>query len=162
MLLSDIIIGAVNPLYYVFTLTNKIKVPCFITIAMGLVNVIGMFVLIKFTNMGAFSVVFTTLIVNCTHFFDTPLYSAYCLKVKWNTFYPVIIRHLIVCGIDIGLFMAISKILPVPGNWIALLLECIISAIPVFLLSALLILNDDERKLFVKKFAKKFLRNQQI
>lgn len=41
-LLGIVATGVVNPLYYVFTLTNKLRVPCIITIAMGILNLISM------------------------------------------------------------------------------------------------------------------------
>lgn len=93
ILLSNIIIGVVKPLYYVFTLTGKLKLPCYITIATGVLNVVFMYLLIKYTNLGAYAVVLTTMVLNYVHLVDTPLYSAYCLHVPLGTFYPVLGRH---------------------------------------------------------------------
>lgn len=122
VLFSDIVIGVVNPLYYVFTLTKKLMIPCCITIVMGIANVISMYFLIKFTPLGGYAVVLTTLVLNCVHFFDTPLYSSYCLNIKWTTFYPVIIRHIISCFVALGVIRIISSKITQPETWITLII----------------------------------------
>lgn len=122
VLFSDIVIGVVNPLYYVFTLTKRLMIPCCITIAMGIANVVSMYFLIKFTPLGGYAVVLTTLVLNCVHFVDTPLYSSYCLKVKWTTFYPVIIRHIIACFITLSVVRVIASKIIQPETWTALVI----------------------------------------
>ena len=120
VLLSDIATGVVNPLYYVFTLTKKLKVPCMITILMGCTNVGMMFVLIRTTSMGAYAVVLTTLLVNLVHFIDTPIYSAWCLKISWKTFYPVIFRHLAAVAVGMLAATGLKHVLPSAGSWFSL------------------------------------------
>lgn len=144
VLLGDIMVGIVNPLYYVFTLTTKLKLPCIITIAMGFMNVIAMFILIKFTTLGAYAVVLTTLILNFIHFIDTPLYSAYCLKIPLLTFYPTILRHFLSCGIIVVGVKATANILPVPSGWITLILVGVVCGIVGLLLSIITMYNPKE------------------
>lgn len=43
-----------RPIYYVYTLTLKNKLPCWITIAGGFLNVVSMYVLLKYTQMGVY------------------------------------------------------------------------------------------------------------
>lgn len=124
VLLSDIIVGAVKPLYYVFTLTKKLKVPCFITIGMGVINVASMYLLISYTNLGAYAVVLTTLVLNFVHFFDTPIYAAYCLETKWTTFYPAIIEHFASCALQVGIIYLISVNLPNCDTWLMFIIKC--------------------------------------
>lgn len=126
VLLGDVIIGVVNPLYYVFTLTKRLKIPCVITIMMGIVNVLGKFLLIRFTNADAYAVVLMTMFVNLVHFVDTPLYSAHCLKVRWNTFYPVILQHLLNCLLVFAVMYATSLVLPAANGWLMLIGKCAI------------------------------------
>ena len=121
VLLGDVIIGVVNPLYYVFTLTKRLKVPCVITISMGLVNVVSEFLLIKYTNTDAYAVVITTMFLNLLHFVDTPLYSAHCLGIRWTTFYPVILQHLINCLLVYGAMHVAVRWLPAANTWLLLL-----------------------------------------
>ena len=79
--------GPVHPLYYIYTLTVKNRVPCIITLLGGVLNVVGMFVLVRYTNMGIYSIVITTTIITTiTSMITNPPYMARCLKLKWYTF----------------------------------------------------------------------------
>lgn len=153
VLFSDIIIGVVNPLYYVFTLTKKLVIPCCITIAMGFLNVISMYFLIKYTTLGGYAIVLTTLVLNCMHFIDTPLYSAYCLKVKWTTFYPVIIRHIVASLCTFGIIRYISMRLHKPETWIALILYGVFYTIISLVILILIVYGPSKiKKLICNKF----------
>lgn len=139
VLLSDVMIGVVNPLYYVFTLTKKLKLPCIITIIMGLTNVLSMYILIKFTSFGMYAVVLTTMIINFIHFFDTPIYSAYCLNISISTFYPTILKHLFSCPIIIILLSFINHFLPIVNTWGGLIFKIIFIGILDVLIGVILI-----------------------
>ena len=89
---ANIITSIVAPLYYIYTLYEKMRVPCFITIGMGIFNVISMYLLIKFTTTGGYAVLLTTCIINSLHLIDAPIYSAFCMGIKKTTFYPTIAR----------------------------------------------------------------------
>ena len=84
VLASDLVPGTVNPLYYVYTLTKRLKVPSIVTILMGVANVISMILLLKWTSAGGYAVLLTTLVINGVHFFDAPLYAAHCLGLSKN------------------------------------------------------------------------------
>ena len=151
VLLSDVMIGVVNPLYYVFTLTKKLKFPCFITIAMGITNIVSMYFLIKYTSLGAYAVVLTTMILNFIHFIDTPIYSAYCLQVSFKTFYGPIMVHLVNCLVNVGIMKLISSILPFKTTWLFLLLKIIILGLVGVGNSVLITTNLTEKKDILKK-----------
>ena len=68
VLASDLVPGTVNPLYYVYTLTKRLKVPSIVTILMGVANVISMILLLKWTSAGGYAVLLTTLVINGVHF----------------------------------------------------------------------------------------------
>lgn len=75
--------GPVHPLYYIYTLTVKNRVPCIITLLGGVLNVVGMFVLVRYTNHGNLSIVITTTIITTiTSMITNPPYIAHCLKLK--------------------------------------------------------------------------------
>lgn len=142
VLMSDIIIGVVKPLYYVFTLTKKLKIPCFITITTGVINVISMYVLIRYTSLGAYAVVLTTLVLNYIHFFDTPIYAAYCLKVKLITFYPSIIEHFLTCFIQVfAIYWAFVRF-PDCNNWLMFILKCLMVGVGTIVINAIIILLE--------------------
>lgn len=120
-LAGNLIVGVVTPLYYVYTLTKRLKLPSLITIGMGLANVASMYVLLKYTSLGVYSVVLTTAVLNTgIHFFDAPIYSSICLNVKKSTFYPVILRHFGTAFFTTLVLVGIVRVLPKGNGWIGL------------------------------------------
>ena len=85
-----------QPLYYVSTLTVKNIIPCFVTIFGGVLNVLGMIFLIKYTALGIYSVPITTAIIMLfINLFFNPMYASWCLKISKWYFYPVVLKHLL-------------------------------------------------------------------
>lgn len=115
--LGDMAPAAVKPLYYVYTLTKRVKTPCMVTILMGSANVIAMYLLIRFTDLGPYAVILTTLAVNLIHFIDAPLYSARCLGVPLLTFYPAVLRHLLGMGCGFLAAGGLRHIMPKAESW---------------------------------------------
>lgn len=147
-----------QPIYYVNTLTVKNKIPCLVTIAGGLLNVAGMYFLIKYTNMGVYSVPITTaVIMSCINFFFNPMYATWCLKIKKTYFYPLIFRHLFATAVMCTTFWGINKLIN-PCSWIglivcALLMVCIGAAI-YFAIT----FNKDERIAVISTIKKKLIK----
>lgn len=147
-----------QPIYYVNTLTVKNKIPCFVTIAGGLLNVCGMYFLIKYTNMGVYSVPITTAVIMfCINFFFNPMYASWCLKIKKTYFYPLIFRHLFATVVMCATFWEINKLIN-PCSWIglivcALLMVCIGAAI-YFAIT----FNKDERIAVISSIKKKLIK----
>ena len=142
---SCIFEGAVYPLYYIYTLTIKNKVPCIITIIGGICNVLGMFVLIKNTNLGIYAVFITTaVIMSIINGITNPLYMARCLHQKWNTFYPQIIRHVIACIFVVSGMYVVSSIIK-PFSWFQLIISAVIACIVGAILHLVIVFNKKER-----------------
>lgn len=152
---GNLIVGSVTPLYYVYTLTKRLKFPSLITIFMGFANVIGMYLLLTKTSLGLYAVVLTTAVLNTTiHFFDAPLYSATCLNVKLRTFYPEIIKHLFSCLITTISLCLLVKTLPVATSWSMLVLVAIPCVIVGCFMAAVTTFTRNEIKYFLKKIVK--------
>lgn len=144
VLASDLVPGTVNPLYYVYTLTKRLKVPSIVTILMGVANVISMILLLKWTSAGGYAVLLTTLVINGVHFFDAPLYAAHCLGLSKKEFYPTIIRNVLsaVTVTGIGHFLRLHW--PFVSTWMGLFLKtCLAGVILMPLLCVLLFPASD-------------------
>ena len=133
-LLPAISEGCAYPLYYIYTLTVKNKVPCFVTIIGGLTNIGTMYILIKFTNLGLYAVLITTaVIMNFINLVTNPLYMAHCLRMKKFIFYPQILRNIISCAAATGAMKFVSSFLPGASSWILLAFDisllCLIGVI---------------------------------
>ena len=108
-LLTCIPTGAVHPLYYIYTLTVKKRFPCIVTVAGGLFNVAGMYILIRYGQMGVSAVVWTTAAVMMViDFITNPLYMAHVLNLPLLTFYPGIIRNVLSCLVLLMVFQGLS------------------------------------------------------
>lgn len=119
--------GCVSPLYYIYTLTVKNKIPCFVTIIGGLTNIVSMYFLIKYTSLGLYAVLLTTaVIMNFINLVTNPLYMTYCLKVKKGTFYPQILRNVIALGVSTVILYFISSKMFYAGNWGLLIVKLVV------------------------------------
>ena len=128
-ILGTIIEGAVYPLFYAYTLTLKNKFPCVITIISGLINVVGMYVLIKYFNADLYGVVGTTTVLTwLVNFIFNPIYSSKCLGIKKSTFYPCLIRHILSAVLITGAFYLISRFY-FPSSWLGLVTIAFIGTI---------------------------------
>lgn len=150
--------GPMQPLYYIYTLTLKKKVPTFITIGGGLLNVAGMYLLIRYTGLGVYAVVWTTVIIMMLiNFITNPLYMAYVLDQPWWTFYPAILRNLVSCGVLVVVFKALSR-LYTPTSWLTLILSAVVLAVVGGVLHMLIVCSREDWKLLREKVRRKSLR----
>ena len=140
--------GSMQPLFYIYTLTAKRKIPSLITIAGGLLNVAGMYILIRYTTLGVYAVVWTTAVVMLAiNLITNPLYMAHVLGMPWYTFYPEVMRNLLSCGVVTAVFHGMSRLYQ-PDTWLALIACACIYAMLGALLHALVVFGKREwRKL---------------
>ena len=151
VLASDLVPGTVNPLYYVYTLTKRLKVPSIVTILMGVANVISMILLLKWTSAGGYAVLLTTLVINGVHFFDAPLYAAHCLGLSKKEFYPTIIRNVLsaVTVTGIGHFLRLHW--PFVSTWMGLFLKTCLAGVILMPLLCVLLFPASDLKEFLWK-----------
>lgn len=155
--IGSIIEGAVYPLYYGYTLTIKNRIPCFITIISGLLNILGMYVLIKYINAGIHAVVLTTTVLTwLVNFVFNPMYVSHCLEVRLATFYPTLIRHIISSIALLFLFKLIGTIY-YPNSWFDLVIVAVCCTLIGSVVHMVITLNRSEWKTLLKKVIKQSL-----
>ncbi len=142
--------GPMTPLYYIYTLTVKRVFPCMVTIIGGLFNVVGMYLLIKYTGLGVYAVVWTTAVVmSVINFITNPIYMAKCLKFPWYTFYPNIIRNVISCVVIVVCFNLMTKIY-YPSTWIQFIIAVLIYIVVGAAIHMGIVMESGDRKLIIK------------
>ena len=148
--------GLVNPLYYIYTLTLKNKVPTAITVIGGVVSVIGTVVLLEFTDLGVFGcAITTTAVTSLIAIVTNPLYMTHVLGISHMTFYPTFARSFLACVLMSFSFSAVSC-LAAPVNWasfILCVLLCGVLSAPIYILAAL---NRNERYSVALMLRKKY------
>lgn len=156
---ASIVSGPMTPLYYIYTLTLKKEFSCVVTIVGGLLNVAGMYVLIRFTSLGIYSVVLTTTVVMIIiNFITNPLYMSYALKVPFFTFYPCLVRNFLSCFVITTFFKLLSH-LYLPHSWIGLGICAIVYCFIGSVLHLVIVCNRKELNLITQLFKKRMGRN---
>lgn len=138
----------------VFTAANKLKWPAIISFMCGLLNVLSMIPLLKFTSLGLYAVAGTStfIILIKDIMFKIP-YVSKCAKVKTSHFWKLIARYLLsFCVITIISF-GIKSILPI-RTWFGLIFEAFITVLVGLLFNFLFMFDKNEQKNIVLTFAK--------
>ena len=156
-ILANVASGPMIPLYYIYTLTVKMRIPCLVTIVGGFLNVLGMYIGIKYLDMGIHTVVWTTAIVmSFVNLVTNPMYMAKVLGLRFRAFYPNILRNLISCFILVFVLGLLGKAIT-PTSWSGLIFTILISAIIGILIHFPIVMEKEDRKnlkqLIVKNLA---------
>ena len=147
--------GPVNPLYYVYTLTTKNRIPCFVTLLGGFVNVIGMVVLLAYTDLGLYAVPLTTaVIMGLINLVFNPMYIAHCLGERMTLFYPSLLRIALSLGCMCGLFTLVARFAP-NDSWLGFALSMVACALLGIVVHFMLALNRDERAVALRRLRRK-------
>lgn len=133
--------GTLYPLYYTYTLTLNNRIPCLVTILGGFLNVGGMYFLLKYTSLGVYAILITTaVIMGIINYLFNPIYMSKCLKIKTFSFYPTIIRSIIALIATMGIFKAVSVVLPPISSWTAFIMSaCLLALIGVLVQGIMMI-----------------------
>ena len=153
-LLPNALEGIIYPCYYIYTLCVKNKIPCFITIICGAFNVLGMYLLIQYTNMGIFAVLLTTVLVMIvTSLITNPIYMAKCLKIKNSFFNFIFIRGIVSCFLmSLGMFIFVKMF--VIDSWFKLVAVALCLCIVGTLIYLVIMFDKHEKKIILIKMKK--------
>lgn len=153
-LLSSVLEGVMGPLYYIYTLTVKNKIPCIVTVSGGILNVVAMYILLKETSLGVYAVVGTTAIIMIfINLVTNPIYMAKCLNMKWTTFYPVIMKYIFFIVVS-GLCCLCTTKWFIAKNNVQLFLTLVIELLVCVGVYIVIMFDKKERDFIVKKIRK--------
>ena len=149
--LTSVASGSMKPLYYIYTLTVKQKIPCIVTLVTGALNVVSMLILLRYTQLGGYAVVLTTVVlVGVINFVSNPLYMAHVLHLPLSTFYPNIVRNVLSCGALTLLFTGLSR-LYMPQSWLALFACIAVYSVLGALVHFAIVFSRDEWRMVLQK-----------
>ena len=147
--------GVLQPVYYINTLTVQNKIPCWITIAGGLCNVLGMYGLIRNTQLGVYSVAITTAVIMVSiNLLFNPIYAAHCLKIKAKIIYRILAKDLLSCSGMVIAFIWIRNVLN-PSNWVNLIVSAVIMCIIALPIHILCMYDKNEIRILLNESKKK-------
>lgn len=136
----------VFPLHQINTITCRVKTPALVDLLIGILNIGIVYALLKNTSLGLYAIagVSSALLIIKTITF-VPLYAAGNIKVSKKTFYPYIIRGIILNAAMFCLFLAIKSVLPIK-TWLMLILSAAIAAALGYFSGFFIIFSKYERK----------------
>lgn len=143
--------SSINPVFGVFAVTNRLKVPSLVLLFAGIINTIVIYILLKTTNLGIWSIPIVSAIQQgIRNFFFTPIYASICLKQRLLTFYPTLLKCclalLVVCIIGICIKEIIISV-----NWMTLLLKASLMSFISLTFNMYVLLSKKERVFIFSK-----------
>ena len=144
-LLPMIFGSSVNPVFGVFTITNKLRVPSLVLLFSGLAQTVIVVLLLKYTSLGIYAIAIVSAVQGgLRNFLFTPQYAARCLGFQRYSLYRPIIKGCI----GMSLIIVVGYIfnwLYTPETWVALLSSFIIVGAVVLIMNFFVIFNSSDR-----------------
>lgn len=147
-------------LWNIFTITNKVKVTSLNLFLMSFLTICTVFIAMNVVEinhriyyLGGITSLFG--IVRLLTFL--PIYGAKCLDLKWNTFYPILIKNFISIIVLTIVSLVIKQIIN-PISWYTLAIVIILTTAIGFGINNYLILNKRERKFLLDVTMEKVLK----
>lgn len=137
-----------EPLWNVFTAANKVKVSSVYLFVNSILTVAVVFVLLQLTDNDLIRMY----IIICVSvgfsiirgLFFLPVYGAYCMKIGYGSFYPVIFKNLF--AICMGTIAAcLAKMIYKPQNWGGLFLAGCLAGVFLLAINFYLVLTKSDR-----------------
>ena len=155
-IINSCVTGPTQPLYQIFTITNKIKQSSTVLITYGFVSILATYICLNVTNLGVFAVAGVSLIGSlivalCYHI---PFAAKY-IGLPKLTFFPEIgisvVSMLILCVVGYG----VRSVIAVDASWLMWFVGAGLTGIIGLCINTALILNKEERGiLFAKVFSR--------
>ena len=136
---------SIQVLYHVFIITKKVKWNSLVLLGSGVVSSLMSLILLKTTDLGAASFPLSSMATGLVrNFIFTPIYAAWCLKIRWNRFYSDILLGLFSIGTITVLGLLSRMVYPV-HSWGSLLLTGMVMGPLSLLVNFFIILRKEER-----------------
>lgn len=145
--INSCVTGPMQPLYQIFTITNKVRQSSKVMILYGFSSILCTYICLRTTDLGLYAVAGVSLIGSivvalCYHL----PFAAIYLKLPWYTFFPAIGKSMISLAVVCVVGVLINCIFVLEGSWLMWFAGAITTGCIGVYLNALLILSKEERK----------------
>lgn len=139
----------IYPLYTVNTVTARLKMPVLVSVLLGVMNIIVVFILVKTTSWEIYAVAGVSSVLSIGRIFIfTPMYAAYSIGAPYRTFYKPLLRGLSSSAIMAIVFGLIKKLFTI-SNWISFGTVCVAAGIIGYFIAFLMVFNREEKNMVV-------------
>lgn len=155
-LLNLFFTSGIQILYNIFSIVDKVKDDAIQTVVSGIISISLNLLLLKFTNLGLYSIASVTAIVNIIRYLVITLPGlAKYLGYKPTQFYPHVGFTLLSISLITIIGVGIRNVFPI-NNWFAFVLIAFFTGIFGFITNFLIFLRKEERLILLQKFWNKF------
>ena len=137
--------GSINPIFGIFSVTNKLKVPSLVLLGAGFVQVLIIISLLKTTSLGIWTIIIVSAIQGgLRNSIFSPIYGANCLGKKWYIFYPTMFRAIAGVFVVITLSLALRQVY-IANSWLSFFVSGAIISICSLVINSFVMLKGTER-----------------
>ena len=151
-----------EPLYNIFTVSNKIKVSSIALIIFSSASVISVFLGLSFISSEDMKIIYIALV---GAFYNTvrvltflPIYGAKCMNFKLTTFYPIIARNALSVSVLVAITVAIRTQMQI-DSWIKLIGSGLLIVLIGLVANLLTLFNKEELRGITQLFSR-FIRKK--
>ena len=150
--LNSCVTGPTQPLYQIFTITNKVKQSSIVLIIYGFISVVATYICLLTTNFGVYAVAGVSLIgsVIVALGYHIP-FSAVYIGLPWYTFFPEVGKGIISLFSTCAIGWGINMMFDLGQSWITWICGAGFTAIVGLVLNVCLVLNKSEIQILLKK-----------
>lgn len=143
--INSCVTGPMQPLYQIFTVTNKIRQSSIAMIIFGFSSILVTYVFVRFTPLGVYAVAGVSLVGSLlvALFYHLP-YSAIYIGLPWHTFFPEIGKSVVSLVLACGVGFAVNAVLTL-DSWLMWFVGAAASGLISVAVNMMLILNAEER-----------------
>lgn len=159
IMMSVVVSGVTTSLNNVFLVTNKLKMNSLFWLGVSFANVLIVFILLNTTSLGIYAVAGVSKATGILgNLFFIPICACRCLKIKWTTFYPIILRYMGTTVFMMAVFFGIRSIYTLPINWFTFILVCGFAGVVGCIINFFILLDKQERSILQNKILSKVKR----
>ncbi len=143
------------PLYLINTLACKLKWPALVSVMLGVLNVIFVFVLLKYTDLGLYAIAGVSSVLQLFRILIfVPVYASLNLNKPIWTFYPTILRGMLLNVMLFCIFYAVKMCLH-PDTIVKFAVDIVISAVIGYAVGAFIVLDKSDRQNMYRMFMRR-------
>lgn len=152
-IINSCVTGPAQPLYQIFTITNKVKQSSIVILIYGALSIIITCLCLIFTNLGVYAVAGVSLVGSLVValVYHIP-YAAKYIGLPKSTFFPEIGLNILSTALLCGVGYLVNLIMDMHTSWIIWFLGAGITGIIGLFMNFVLILNKEERNFLFQKF----------
>lgn len=152
-IVNSCVTGPAQPLYQIFTITNKVKESSLVLIFYGFASILTTYICLQLTNLGVYAVAGVSLVGSLivALVYHIPFAAKY-IGLPKTTFFPEIgislVSMLILCTVG----FVVNSFMELNASWMMWFVGACLTGIIGLIINAFLILNRDERMTLFNRF----------